>query len=102
MPRRKITLDGGLRFWDRDLVLGMRATFVTPQNNFGSSNASSIVGQYFKYRVFDFYSSYQINDHVSLSFAVNNMLDEAYVQGSGGTYSAAPGRTAILSFSGNF
>ena len=102
MPKRKITLDGGFRFWDRDLLMGMRATFVTPQDNFGSSKGSSIVGQYFKYRVFDFYSAYQVNDHVTLRFAVTNMLDEAYVQGSGGTYAPAPGRTAILSLSGNF
>ena len=102
MPRRKVTLDGGFRFFDRDLILGGRAVFVTPQENFGNSDLSSVVGQYFKYRVFDFYSSYQINDHVGLRFAVTNLFDEAYVQGSGGTYAASPGRTAILTLSGNF
>ncbi|PKR54746.1 TonB-dependent receptor [Thalassospira marina] len=101
-PKRKITLDGGLRLFDRNLILGMRATFVEPQDNFGSSNISTVVGKYFSYRIFDFYSSYKINDHVAVRLAVNNFLDEAYVQGSGGTYAAAPGRTGILTLSGNF
>ncbi len=102
IPKRKYTVDGGFRLFDQDLVLGMRASFVYPQDNFGSSNSSSIVSEYFKYRVFDFYSSYEINENLTLRFAVNNMLDEAYVQGTGGTFAPAPGRTAILTFSGNF
>jgi len=102
IPKRKYTVDGGFRLFDQDLVLGMRASFVYPQDNFGSSNSSSIVSKYFKYRVFDFYSSYEINENLTLRFAVNNMLDEAYVQGTGGTFAPAPGRTAILTFSGNF
>lgn len=101
-PKRKYTLDGGMRLFDRDLVMGMRATFVNPQDNFGSTSTSSIVGQYFKYRVFDFYSSYEVNDNVTLRFAVNNMFDEGYVQGTGGTYAPAAGRTAIITLSGNF
>jgi heme acquisition protein HasR len=102
IPKRKYTVDGGFRLFDQDLVLGMRASFVYPQDNFGSSNSSSIVSKYFKYRVFDFYSSYEINENLTLRLAVNNMLDEAYVQGTGGTFAPAPGRTAILTFSGNF
>ena len=102
IPKRKYTIDGGFRLFDQDLVLGMRASFVYPQDNFGSSNSSSIVSEYFKYRVFDFYSSYEIDENLTLRFAVNNMLDEAYVQGTGGTFAPAPGRTAILTFSGNF
>ncbi len=101
-PKRKYTLDGGFRLFDQDLVMGMRATFVYPQDNIGHATLSTSVGEYFKYRVFDFYSSYEVNENVSLRFAVNNMLDEAYVQGSGGTYAAAPGRTAIVTLSGNF
>lgn len=102
MPKRKITVDGGLRFFDQDLVVGMSATFVEPQDNFGSSSLSTVVGKYFSYRVFDLYSSYKINDSVSVSLNVNNLLDEAYVQGAGGTYSAAPGRTGVLTLRGNF
>lgn len=101
-PKRKYTLDGGVRMFDRDLVLGMRATFVYPEDNFGNSQSSSIAGEYFKYRVFDFYSSYEVNDNVTLRFAVNNMFDEGYVQGTGGTYAPSPGRTAIVTLSGNF
>lgn len=101
-PKRKYTLDGGMRLFDQDLVMGMRATFVNPQDNFGNTSTSSIVGQYFKYRVFDFYSSYEVNDNVTLRVAVNNMLDEGYVQGTGGTYAPASGRTAIITLSGNF
>ena len=102
MPKRKITVDGGLRFFDQDLVVGMSGTFVQPQDNFGSSSLSTVVGKYFSYRVFDFYSSYKINDNVSVSFNVNNLFDEAYVQGSGGTFSPAPGRTGVLTLRGNF
>ncbi len=102
MPKRKITVDGGLRFFDQDLVVGMSATFVQPQDNFGAADLSTVVGKYFSYRVFDFYSSYKINDTVSVSLNVNNLLDEAYVQGSGGTFSPAPGRTGVLTLRGNF
>ena len=105
-PKRKYTLDGGFRLFDQDLVLGMRATFVYPEENYGSQvgsvSLSTVGGEYYKYRVFDFYSSYDINDAVKLRFAVNNLFDEGYVQGSGGTYAPAPGRTAIISLSGNF
>ncbi|MCC9621282.1 TonB-dependent hemoglobin/transferrin/lactoferrin family receptor [Thalassospira sp. MA62] len=105
-PKRKYTIDGGVRLLDQDLVMGMRASFVYPEENYGGNfsglSLSTIAGEYFKYRVFDFYSSYDVNDNVSLRFAVNNLFDEAYVQGSGGTYAPAPGRTAIVSLSGNF
>lgn len=105
-PKRKYTLDGGFRLLNQDLVLGMRATFVYPEDNYGSQigsvSLSNIAGEYFKYRVFDFYSSYEINDALQVRFAVNNLLDEAYVQGTGGTYAPAPGRTGIITISGNF
>ena len=101
-PKRKITLDGGVRLLDQALNLGMRATFVFPQDNIGSQSLSSVVGQYFDYRTYDFYSSYQINKGVRLGLNVNNLTDEGYVQGTGGTYAPAPGRTAIVSLRANF
>lgn len=100
LPKRKYTLDGGFRLLDQSLTLGGRATFVYPEDNIAGNlgdDAQSIL----RYRTYDLYGSYEFNDNVKLGFAVNNLTDEAYVEALGGLV-LAPGRTAIMTLSGNF
>ncbi|MDP2699342.1 TonB-dependent receptor [Thalassospira sp.] len=100
LPKRKYTLDGGVRMFDQSLTLGARATFVYPEENIAGNlgdDAQSIL----RYRTYDLYSSYEFNDNVKFGFAVNNLTDEAYVEALGGLI-LAPGRTAIMTLSGNF
>tara|TARA_R110001583_G_scaffold96819_3_gene241303 strand:- start:18063 stop:20771 length:2709 start_codon:yes stop_codon:yes gene_type:complete len=100
LPKRKYTLDSGVRLFDQDLILGVRATFVYPEDNItGTSgdDAQSIL----RYRTYDLYSSYELNRNLKFRFAVNNVTDEAYVDALGGL-TLAPGRTAIMTLSGNF
>jgi len=100
LPKRKYTLDSGVRLFDQDLILGVRATFVYPEDNItGTSgdDAQSVL----RYRTYDLYSSYELNRNLKFRFAVNNVTDEAYVDALGGL-TLAPGRTAIMTLSGNF
>jgi TonB-dependent heme/hemoglobin receptor len=99
LPKRKYTVDGGMRLFDEDLVLGARATFVYPSRNISESSTTVDNGIFYRYRTYDFYGSYEFHKAVTLGFSVNNLTDEAYATGG---YVPAPGRTVILSLSGNF
>ncbi|WP_114086467.1 TonB-dependent receptor [Thalassospira profundimaris] len=99
LPKRKFTVDGGVRLFDEDLVLGARATFVYPSRNISESSTTVDNGIFYRYRTYDLYGSYEVDKAVSVGFSVNNLTDEAYATGG---YVPAPGRTITVSLSGNF
>lgn len=99
-PENKFTLDAGVRLFERRLVLGGRATYVSETKpRFGQ-----LVGAYFNdsYAVYDLYGSWAFSDTVKLRFAVNNLTDVKYVPALGTNAYPAPGRTATASLSLRF
>lgn len=90
-PKNKLTLDAGVRLFDKQLIVGGRLNYV--------SNTEPTVGVLFgnyvteSYTVYDLYGSWAFNDMTKLRFGVTNLTNEKYTP-SLGTYSyPAPGRT---------
>ncbi|MGO3742796.1 TonB-dependent receptor domain-containing protein, partial [Kerstersia sp.] len=92
----------GLRLFDRRLTLGMRGTFMGERNhlpefdNQGVDSAFARPVPWHKYRVFDLFASYRVNDHVSVDFNIDNLTDRYYLDALGLGPVPAPGRTARL------
>lgn len=100
LPKRKYTLNGGVRLFDQKLLLGANATFVYPDKNISQfTSGTTDIGTFYRYRTYDVYGSYDVNSNVRLGVSVNNLTDEAYMTAG---YVPAPGRTVIFSMSGNF
>ena len=99
-PERQVTIDAGVRVFDRRLVAGGRATHVTP-----GVPAYGVLGSTYvtdDYTVYDLYGSFALNEHAELRFAVNNVTDVAYVPALGEWILPAPGRTIIGSLDFRF
>ncbi|NWJ25523.1 TonB-dependent receptor [Rhizobium sp. RM] len=99
-PRYKITLDGGLRFFDERLVLGARANIVGDSKPAFGYLSNTFVTD--KYTVFDIYGSYDISENAKLRFTVKNVADKAYVPALGYSALPAPGRTFSASLNFTF
>jgi hemoglobin/transferrin/lactoferrin receptor protein len=99
-PRNKVTIDGGVRFFEENLVLGGRANIVGGT----SPNTGVLVTNYVTedYTTYDIYGSYAFTENVKLRFAVNNLTDVAYIPALGAGGLPAPGRTATASLSFKF
>lgn len=98
-PKRKLSLDGGLRFFDRKLTVGGRVTGVVPEDNLGLFGASY---QYNRYALIDLYTSYKINDTFTVRASVENLRDVAYVDAMGSGLSPSPGRTFTVGATARF
>jgi hemoglobin/transferrin/lactoferrin receptor protein len=87
-PKRTISAVIGGRFFDEKLSVAGRYTKVTTET---------------PYELFDVFGSYKMTDRAAISFAVDNVFDEYYVDAltrgrDGYNRQAAPGRTLRLSF----
>jgi len=98
-PRHRVTVDLGTRLLDRDLTLGMRATYVSEATGYGASLENEYNAQY---NLYDLYASYEFNDNLTLRFNVDNLFDEGYIESMSAGGTPAPGRTATLSITGRF
>lgn len=99
-PKEKITVDAGVRLFDKRLVGGGRVTHVaqtTPEHG-------QLVGGYVNkdYTVYDLYGSWAATDKITLRFGVNNVTDEKYVPALGTFAYPAPGRTFTTSLNVKF
>jgi hemoglobin/transferrin/lactoferrin receptor protein len=91
-PKRTMSTTIGTRLFDEKVNLGARYT--------------KVVGSYpfVPYELFDIFGSYRINDAATVSFAIDNIFDEYYVDAlslgwaRGVNMQPAPGRTLRLSF----
>lgn len=106
-PKRKLAVDGGLRFLDRKLTVGARATHVLPDNKSGlvekgGTAAPQIVFDYWKYTVVDLYANVKVNDNLTVRAAVENIRDVAYIDALGRPLTAAPGRTFTIGATARF
>ncbi|MFD1331299.1 TonB-dependent hemoglobin/transferrin/lactoferrin family receptor [Methylopila musalis] len=99
-PKRKVTLDGGVRLFDRSLTVGASLTHVKPDQIQGAANQSSAI--YRQYNIVDVYASYNINENFTVRASVENLMDRAYVDAMASQLTASPGRTATLGVSARF
>jgi hemoglobin/transferrin/lactoferrin receptor protein len=87
-PKTKVSVDGGVRLFDKKLVIGGRL-------GYSSEDIRLYKARYRQpaYTKYDLYGSYSFSEKASLSFAVDNLTDIAYVPPLGGELYPAPGRT---------
>ncbi len=97
-PKRKLSLDGGLRFFDRMLTVGGRVTGVVPQSQLGLFGTYP----YKPYTLLDAYTSYKINDTFTVRASVENIRNVNYVDAMGSARSPSPGRTFTVGASARF
>ncbi|MBS4018983.1 MAG: TonB-dependent hemoglobin/transferrin/lactoferrin family receptor [Dechloromonas sp.] len=99
-PRNKVSLDAGVRLFEKKLVVGGRINYVGGTSpNIGSLTASYVSEDY---TLYDVYGSYAFNENTTLRFAVSNLTDVAYVPALGTTSYPGPGRTATVSLGFKF
>jgi TonB-dependent heme/hemoglobin receptor len=99
--KHKVTLDGGLRFYENKLTLGARAMYVAPTYPFATS---PITANYIQssYDIYSLYASYILNENLIVRLNVDNLFDKAYVDTLGADGYPAPGRTVTVSLQGKF
>lgn len=99
-PKVKLTLDGGMRFFDEKFSLGARLNHVTPTQSRTLDTEGNLREVTDPYTTVDLYGSYAFNDKATLRFAVNNLTDRKYIPAAS-AYSA-PGRTFIATMNVKF
>jgi TonB-dependent heme/hemoglobin receptor len=102
-PNHKVTLDGGLRFFDQKLVLGSRVSYIVPAAPF-AARAARLLPTYIldDYLLLGLYASVVLNENFTVRLAVDNLLDIAYVDALGVPTYPAPGRTVTLTVQAKF
>ncbi|PZP52728.1 MAG: TonB-dependent heme/hemoglobin receptor family protein [Agrobacterium fabrum] len=99
-PKVKLTLDGGLRFFDEKLSLGARLNHVTPTQSRTLDTEGNLREVTDPYTTVDLYGSYAFNEKATLRFAVNNLTDRKYIPATSAY--TAPGRTFIATMNVKF
>ncbi|MET0314221.1 MAG: TonB-dependent hemoglobin/transferrin/lactoferrin family receptor [Hansschlegelia sp.] len=92
-PKTKLSLDGGLRFFDRALTVGGRLTHVKPESNIGAFAGTY---KYETYTLLDAYASYKLDERITFRASVENIRDVAYVDALSSQLSPSPGRTFTI------
>lgn len=99
-PKVKLTLDGGMRFFDEKFSLGARLNHVTPTQSRSLDTEGNLRELTDPYTTVDLYGSYAFNDKATLRFAVNNLTDRKYIPAASAY--TAPGRTFIATMNVKF
>ena len=93
----------GTRWLDENLVLGGRVTFFgEPSLDLDDPNPTFTAFYWEAQEIFDLFGSYDVNDHLSLGFSVENVADTFYVAPLYGSQIPGPGRTARVNFTARF
>lgn len=99
-PKVKLTLDGGMRFFEEKFSLGARLNHVTPTQSRSLDTEGNLHELTDPYTTVDLYGSYAFNDRATLRFAVNNLTDRKYIPAASAY--TAPGRTFIATMNVKF
>lgn len=99
-PKVKLTLDGGMRFFDEKFSLGARLNHVTPTQSRTLDTEGNLREVTDPYTSVDLYGSYAFNDKATLRFAINNLTDRKYIPAASAY--TAPGRTFIATMNVKF
>lgn len=97
-PKRKLSLDGGVRFFDRKVTVGGRMTHLKPDTTLGSFGGL----EYRRYTLLDAYASWKIDENFTVRASVENIRDVAYVEAMGAQLSPSPGRTFTVGATARF
>ncbi len=91
-PRMKLTVDGGMRFFDDRLSLGARLNHVTANQSYMlDTDTGNLLKLTDVYTTVDIYGSFEVTEAATLRFSVNNVTDRNYIPANSDY--TAPGRT---------
>jgi hemoglobin/transferrin/lactoferrin receptor protein len=91
-PRLKLTVDGGMRFFDDRLSLGARLNHVTSNQSYRlDTDTGDLLKLTDVYTTVDIYGSFEVTEAATLRFSVNNVTDRNYIPANSDY--TAPGRT---------
>ncbi len=91
-PRLKLTVDGGMRFFDDRLSLGARLNHVTANQSYRlDTDTGNLLKLTDVYTTVDIYGSFEVTEAATLRFSVNNVTDRNYIPANSDY--TAPGRT---------
>jgi hemoglobin/transferrin/lactoferrin receptor protein len=91
-PRLKLTVDGGMRFFDDRLSLGARLNHVTANQSYRlDTDTGDLLKLTDVYTTVDIYGSFEVTEAATLRFSVNNVTDRNYIPANSDY--TAPGRT---------
>lgn len=99
-PRFKVTLDAGIRLFDRKIAVGARVNHVTPNLGRYLDENGNLAETSDPYTTLDLHASFKLGDNAMLNLAVNNVTDQLYVPATGNFI--APGRTFLASVKARF
>lgn len=98
-PKRKVTVDAGVRLFEERLVIGARMNHVS-ETETGFGQLSGYTNP--TYTTYDLYGSFDVTQQAKLRFGVANLTDERYVPSLGIQSYPAPGRTFTASLKMRF
>jgi hemoglobin/transferrin/lactoferrin receptor protein len=91
-PRLKLTVDGGMRFFDDRFSLGARLNHVTANQSYTiDTDTGNLLKLTDVYTTVDIYGSFEVTEAATLRFSVNNVTDRNYIPANSDY--TAPGRT---------
>ncbi|NSY50083.1 TonB-dependent receptor [Agrobacterium tumefaciens] len=99
-PKVKLTLDGGMRFFEEKFSMGARLNHVTPTQSRTLDTEGNLREVTDPYTTVDLYGSYAFNEKATLRFAVNNLTDRKYIPAASAY--TAPGRTFVATMNVKF
>jgi hemoglobin/transferrin/lactoferrin receptor protein len=101
-PKEKLTVDGGVRFFDRKLTLGARMLYVSPTIPLASTPDLLLTYTQQSYHVWGLYVTAEFNENLTGRLNIDNLADKAYVDAMGIPLYPAPGRTLTVGLQGKF
>lgn len=100
-PKQKIALDVGLRFFDRKLTVGARASYFEPTDPIEA--APAFAGYRAKGAdLYSVYASFAFSENLIARLNIDNLFDQAYVDALGVPTYPAPGRTVTFNLQAKF
>lgn len=99
-PRFKVSVDAGVRLFDRNVTLGARVNHVTPNLARYLDQNGDLTETGDPYTTVDLHTSFRLGSDATLNLAVNNATDRRYIPATGNYI--APGRTFLASVKARF
>jgi len=99
-PRFKVTVDAGVRLFDRRVVLGARVNHVTPNLAHYLDENGNIAETGDPYTTLDLHGSFDLGEQATLNLSFNNVTDQRYIPATGNYI--APGRTFLMGLNVKF
>lgn len=101
-PKKSASGSLGFRLFDERLDVGTRVVYNGRRPDMTFVGSGRVNVRWTPHTIVDFYTSYEIDDHFSVDFNIDNLTDRYYADPLLIGITAAPGRTVRLGVTGRF